>query len=61
MKFSNRGKIKREREVEKREEKGREGGRRKTKLRKEILNFRGRKNKSKLQEKIPNRYPNTRA
>ena len=39
MKFSNRGKIKREREVEKREEKGREGGRRKTKLRKEILNF----------------------
>ena len=35
MKFSNRGK--RKREVEKREKRGKEGGRRKTKLRKEIL------------------------
>ena len=49
MKFSNRGKRKRERGRQKREK--RKGGRRETKLRKEILNFRGRKNKSKLHER----------
>ena len=36
-----------EREVEKREKKGREGGRRKTKLRKEILNFWGERTNQK--------------